>query len=78
MIKNHSLVKADLHVKHSKTFALIGLVMSHPDIAAIRDNGGVLVSAIDLADSVGILDSYFPHADFSRNLKDLRDFSLKE
>ena len=31
---------------------------------AIKDTGNVLVAALDKADSVGILDSFFPNADF--------------
>jgi UDP-N-acetyl-2-amino-2-deoxyglucuronate dehydrogenase len=31
---------------------------------AIRDTGNTLVAALDISDSVGIIDSYFPDADF--------------
>jgi len=33
-------------------------------LKAIKDTGNVLVAALDKTDSVGILDSYFPDADF--------------
>lgn len=33
-------------------------------LKAIKDTGNNLVSAMDRFDSVGIIDSYFPHADF--------------
>ena len=69
-----------MHVKHSKTFALIGAAgyVAPRHLAAIRDNGGVLVGAIDLADSVGILDSYFPHADFFTEFERFERFLFKK
>ncbi len=33
-------------------------------MGAIRDTGNNLVAALDPSDSVGIIDSYFPDADF--------------
>ena len=33
---------------------------------AIKDNGCNLIAALDLFDSVGIIDSYFPDANFYR------------
>jgi UDP-N-acetyl-2-amino-2-deoxyglucuronate dehydrogenase len=49
-----------------KRFALIGaggyIAVRH--LAAIKDTGNVLVAAFDKNDSVGIMDSYFPDADF--------------
>jgi UDP-N-acetyl-2-amino-2-deoxyglucuronate dehydrogenase len=51
---------------HSKHFALIGaagyIAVRH--LKAIKDTGNVLLAALDKSDSVGVLDSYFPFADF--------------
>jgi UDP-N-acetyl-2-amino-2-deoxyglucuronate dehydrogenase len=49
-----------------KRFALIGAAgyVAPRHMKAIRDAGHVLVAALDPNDSVGILDSYFPDADF--------------
>lgn len=49
-----------------KTFALIGAAgyIAPRHMKAIRDTGNDLVAALDPNDSVGIIDSYFPEADF--------------
>lgn len=49
-----------------KTFALIGVAgyIAPRHLQAIRDTGNRLVAALDKFDSVGIIDSYFPEADF--------------
>jgi len=49
-----------------KRFALIGVAgyIAPRHLQAIRDTGNELVAALDKHDSVGILDSYFPNADF--------------
>lgn len=49
-----------------KRFALIGAAgyIAPRHMGAIRDTGNDLVAAIDPNDSVGIIDSYFPDADF--------------
>lgn len=49
-----------------KRFALIGAAgyIAPRHMAAIRDTGNDLVAAFDPNDSVGILDSHFPDADF--------------
>lgn len=49
-----------------KRFALIGAAgyISPRHMRAIKDTGNVLVTAMDPKDSVGIIDSYFPDADF--------------
>jgi len=49
-----------------KNFALIGAAgyIAPRHLKAIKDNGGNLVAALDKFDSVGIMDSYFPEADF--------------
>lgn len=49
-----------------KSFALIGAAgyIAPKHLKAIKDTGNVLVAALDKNDSVGILDSFFPHADF--------------
>lgn len=50
----------------SKNFGLIGaagfIAVRH--LKAIKDTGNNLVAALDKFDSVGIIDSYFPNADF--------------
>jgi UDP-N-acetyl-2-amino-2-deoxyglucuronate dehydrogenase len=49
-----------------KRFALIGAAgyVAPRHMGAIRDTGNALVAALDPNDSVGIIDSYFPDADF--------------
>lgn len=49
-----------------KNFALIGAAgyIAPRHLRAIKDTGNELVAAYDLFDSVGILDSFFPHASF--------------
>lgn len=49
-----------------KKFALIGAggYIAPRHLKAIKDTGNVLVAALDKNDSVGILDTYFPDADF--------------
>ena len=71
-----------------KNFALIGAsgYIAPRHLKAIKDTGNNLVAALDKFDSVGVIDSYFPEADFfieperfDRHLEKLRyenDFSL--
>ena len=49
-----------------KNFALIGAggYIAPRHLKAIKDTGNRLVAALDKSDSVGIIDSYFPDADF--------------
>ncbi len=49
-----------------KNFALIGVggYIAPRHMKAIKDTGNNLVAALDKNDSVGIIDSYFPHANF--------------
>ena len=49
-----------------KNFALIGAAgyIAPRHMQAIKDTGNQLVAALDPNDSVGIIDSYFPQADF--------------
>lgn len=49
-----------------KKFGLIGAAgyIAPRHMQAIKDTGNVLVAALDKFDSVGILDTYFPEADF--------------
>ena len=49
-----------------KNFAMIGAAgyIAPRHMKAIKDTGNVLVAALDKNDSVGIIDSYFPNADF--------------
>jgi len=50
----------------SKTFALIGAAgyIAPRHMKAIKETDNKLVAALDKFDSVGIIDSYFPNADF--------------
>lgn len=49
-----------------KNFALIGAAgyIAPRHLQAIRDTGNNLVAALDKSDTVGVIDSYFPNADF--------------
>ena len=49
-----------------KNFALIGVAgyIASRHLKAIKDTGNNLVAALDKFDSVGVMDSYFPSADF--------------
>ena len=49
-----------------KRFALTGAAgyIAPRHMKAIHDTGNQLVAALDVADSVGIIDSYFPEAAF--------------
>ncbi len=49
-----------------KNFALIGAAgyIAPRHLKAIKDTGNNLIAALDPFDSVGIMDSYFPNADF--------------
>ncbi|MGB4655023.1 MAG: Gfo/Idh/MocA family oxidoreductase [Bacteroidales bacterium] len=49
-----------------KRFALIGAAgyIAPRHMKAIKETGNILVSALDIFDSVGIIDSYFPDASF--------------
>ncbi len=49
-----------------KRFAVIGVggYIAPRHLKAIKDTGNVVVAALDKNDSVGIIDSYFPDADF--------------
>ena len=50
----------------NKKFALIGVggFVAPRHLRAIKETGNILVAALDPNDSVGIIDSYFPEADF--------------
>jgi UDP-N-acetyl-2-amino-2-deoxyglucuronate dehydrogenase len=49
-----------------KNFALIGVAgfVAPRHLKAIKETGNNLIAALDKCDQVGILDSYFPNADF--------------
>ena len=49
-----------------KNFAMIGAAgyIAPRHMKAIKDTGNTLVAALDKNDSVGIIDSHFPNADF--------------
>jgi UDP-N-acetyl-2-amino-2-deoxyglucuronate dehydrogenase len=54
-----------------KRFAIIGAggYIAPRHLKAIKDTGNVLVAALDKSDSVGIMDSYFPDADFFKEFE---------
>ncbi len=49
-----------------ENFALIGAAgyIAPRHMNAIRETGNTIVAALDPMDSVGIIDNYFPEADF--------------
>ena len=49
-----------------KKFAITGVAgyIAPRHLKAIKDSGNVLVAALDPHDAVGVLDQYFPNADF--------------
>ena len=49
-----------------KNFALLGAAgyIAPRHFKAIKDTNNLLIAALDKFDSVGVLDSYFPNADF--------------
>jgi len=50
----------------NNTFALVGAAgfVAPRHMKAIKETGNTLVAALDLNDSVGVIDSHFPNADF--------------
>ena len=62
------------------TFALIGVAgyIARRHLEAIRDVGGTLIACHDITDSVGILDSYFPDAQFFADSVEFEDFLSRE
>lgn len=61
-----------------KRFALIGAggYVAPRHMKAIKETGHTMIAAMDKNDSVGIMDSYFPEADFLLNLNDLTGISI--
>jgi UDP-N-acetyl-2-amino-2-deoxyglucuronate dehydrogenase len=49
-----------------KNFALLGAAgyIAPRHFKAIKETNNLLIAALDKFDSVGVLDSYFPNADF--------------
>ncbi len=58
------------------TFALIGVAgyIARRHLEAIRHIGGTLIACHDIADSVGVLDSYFPEAQFFTDAGEFEHF----
>ena len=56
-------------------FALIGAAgyVAPRHLKAIRETGGTLCAALDVSDSVGVLDSYFPEAAFFTDIARFED-----
>lgn len=63
-----------------KRFALIGAAgyIAPRHMKAIKDTGNSLVAAMDVNDSVGILDSHFPEAQFFTEFEQLEAFTDTE
>ena len=59
-----------------KNFALIGAAgyIAPRHLRAIKDTGNNLVAAMDINDSVGIMDSHFPEAEFFTEFEDFAAF----
>jgi UDP-N-acetyl-2-amino-2-deoxyglucuronate dehydrogenase len=59
-----------------KKFALIGAAgyIAPRHLRAIKDTGNDLVAAMDINDSVGIMDSHFPNAEFFTEFEDFTAF----
>jgi UDP-N-acetyl-2-amino-2-deoxyglucuronate dehydrogenase len=59
-----------------KCYAIIGVAgyVAPRHLQAIRDTGGNLVAAMDISDSVGVLDRYFPDAAFFTNALEFEDY----
>lgn len=55
-----------MHQSENNTFALVGAAgfVAPRHMKAIKETGNTLVAALDLNDSVGVIDSHFPNADF--------------
>lgn len=62
-----------------KRYAMIGAAgfVAPRHMRAIKETGGHLVGALDPHDSVGVLDSYFPEADFFREFERFDRFADK-
>ena len=59
--------------KKLKRFAIIGVAgYIAPEHNAIKDTGNELVVAMDISDSVGIMDAHFPEAEFLLNSNNSR------
>jgi UDP-N-acetyl-2-amino-2-deoxyglucuronate dehydrogenase len=63
-----------------KKFALLGAAgyVAPRHMAAIQAVGGNLIAALDPSDSVGILDRYFPQADFFVSFEQFERFAFKQ
>lgn len=59
-----------------KRFALIGAsgYIAPRHLRAIRDTGNDLIAALDINDSVGVMDSYFPNAEFFTEFEKFEEF----
>ena len=64
----------------NKNFAIIGTAgyIAPRHLKAIKETGGNLVAALDIADSVGILDAYFPDCEFFKDEFSFYDFLMEK
>lgn len=63
----------------TKKFAIIGTAgyIARRHLKAIKDVGGNLLAALDISDSVGILDAYFPDCEFFKDEYAFYDFLIE-
>ena len=63
-----------------KSFALLGAAgyIAPRHLDAMSANGGNLIAAMDPSDSVGILDQYFPEANFFTSYERLSVFCSRK
>lgn len=63
-----------------KRFAIMGVAgyIAPKHLEAIKETGNVLVAAMDIHDSAGVLDRYFPEAEFFLNEENLRKYLLHQ
>lgn len=58
-----------------KKFAIAGIgYIAYKHLEAIQKVGGELIAAIDVRDSVGILDNYFPDCKFFRDMPEFENY----
>ena len=59
-----------------KKFVLLGAAgfIAPRHMKAIKETGNLLIAAMDKSDSVGIIDSFFPDAEFFTDFEELDDF----
>ena len=78
--ENYMLFENRVKNRKMKNFGLIGAsgYIAPRHMKAIKDTNNNLIVALDKNDSIGIIDSYFPNADFFTEIEDMTGmFKLK-